>query len=1031
MQDNPDGASDGFRVFAILPNAPEWTYLSLSRDCGSIDVLVPEWLTVTGADYDLTRESQNREARQAIAAFRRRAPNSVSVMPAVGIGSDVQPAAFVERLQQEEFRARFIDDIRTAVEAAEAQGTCIDLTGWRGAKAPALAIFFGDLREVFGNAGLETCLISPANLPYWKSRSLIDAVDYVVLNSFQEPWVGSPAAPLAPFGWFENLLDEALRLIAPDKLVISIGSYTADWVSGHPLPKTISYAEAMARIAKAGGRVELDAVSQNSFSSFVDDSGQRHSIWFLDAVTAQNQVVSLRGKDVSNIAISDLGFEDPGVWRVLDPNLSTPRALAQALRDVHVEDYVSYEGEGPFLRVNRAAQPGKRRIEFDAETRRIKGQSYFQLPMPVSIERYGRAAANQIVLTFDDGPHPEYTRKILDTLAAEGVPAAFFLVGNNALRTPDLVRRMIDEGHEIGSHTFMHPRMDQISYYRTVVEVNSVQKLINGMTDRAMLLYREPYMRNAGPLTARRAESLQTLASAGYILAGSDIVPPDWEDTTADGIVSHVLEKVSTGAGNVIVLHDAGGNRAQTVAAVPILINALRDQGYEFVSMGTLLGMPRDSLMPPLAGSHTVLDDISFGVMALLWEGFVWVFWAAILIGVGRSVAVLVLAIIRRRPQIGPTGYLPSVTVVIPAFNEEVVIAKCIDKVLASKYRNLNVIVVDDGSHDGTYKTVRARFGHEPRVRLLKQPNGGKWRALNAAYAIIDTEIAICIDADTQIDSMAVATLVRHFQNPRVGAVAGRLRIGNKRNILTLLQALEYTTAQNIDRRAADLINGMLVVPGAIGAWRVSAVREAGLYSGETLSEDADLTVSVTRAGYRVTYDERAIAYTEAPTRLRSFLRQRLRWSLGMLQTGWKHKRAAREGRPVGLVSLPDLAVFGYLFPVMAPLADIFFFYMLYDLAGRYWSDDLRVSPELPTYLFWGYLALPLMDIVTAFVALCLDRKEKFSLLLLFPIQRLFYRQLLYYSVFRALLRALTGRLAAWSKADRVGFATLSRGSTQ
>ena len=138
--------------------------------------------------------------------------------------------------------------------------------------------------------------------------------------------------------------------------------------------------------------------------------------------------------------------------------------------------------------------------------------------------------------------------------------------------------------------------------------------------------------------------------------------------------------------------------------------------------------------------------------------------------------------------------------------------------------------------------------------------------------------------------------------------------IGNKRNILTRLQALEYTTAQNIDRRAAELINGMLVVPGAIGAWRVAAVREAGLYSGTTLSEDANLTISVIRSGYRVTFDERAIAYTEAPARLSSFLSQRLRWSIGMLQTGWKHRGAWAEKRAIGLISLPDLAVFGYLF---------------------------------------------------------------------------------------------------------------------
>ncbi len=210
---------------------------------------------------------------------------------------------------------------------------------------------------------------------------------------------------------------------------------------------------------------------------------------------------------------------------------------------IPIEDYVSYTGDGPFLRDEAAAIDGQRTIDFDENSGKIAGQTYLRVPTATTLRRYGRAAANQIVLTFDDGPHPEYTREILDVLKATGTPATFFVVGNNALRSPDLVHRIIDEGHEIGSHTFMHPRMDQISYYRSVVEVNSVQKLISGMTGRAMRLYREPFLRSEGPLTTQQAEPLRLLDSAGYVVAGSDIVPLDWKDTPADKIVAHVVDR--------------------------------------------------------------------------------------------------------------------------------------------------------------------------------------------------------------------------------------------------------------------------------------------------------------------------------------------------------------------------------------------------------------------------------------------------------------------------------------------------------
>ncbi len=1014
-------AVGGLRIHGILPSAPDWTYHSLKATCGQLGVLMPEAYEIDAATRTFRRKSIDIEAQDAVDRFLENAPRKLPLFPTITLGRNVNGAGLAGHFAQPEFRAEIVEQIARTAESG-LDGMCLDAGGWPDAEMPILLGLLTDLRAALSEAGRETCLIVGAKQAHWKSALVIDSVDRLVLRLYDQPWIGSPPAPLADADWFRNTAQEALRRVGPDKLVAALGTASVDWVSGRPMPETIPYGEAMTRISEAGVQVRFSKRSGNAFAAMVDDDGNRHEIWMLDAVTAHNQLSVLRSLGVTDVAITSLGFEDPSLWRVLGGAGNSIADLEDRLRKIEIHNYVHYTGEGPFLRSVSRPVTGQRSVRVDELTGLVTAQSYQRIPAATTIERFGRAAPNQIVLTFDDGPHPEYTPPILDALRDAGVPATFFVVGNNALRAPDLASRIVGEGHEIGSHTFMHPRMDQVSYYRSVVEVNSVQKLISGTTGRGMRLYREPFMRAEGPMTARQAEPLRLLNDAGYIVAGSDIVPPDWEDITARDIVDHVIDKVEAGRGNVIVLHDAGSDRTRTVEAVPILISALQARGYEFVTMAEVLGTSRDALMPVTAGANATLESVSFSSMAALWKLLIGIFWLAIVIGVLRSLGVLALALSRRRHVPADRRYKPSVTVVIPAFNEELVIVKSIRKVLGAGYPGLKVIVVDDGSTDRTKARVLEAYGRDDRVRLVAQPNQGKWRALNAAYSLLDSEIAVCIDADTQITRDAIARMARHFADPEIGAVAGKVVVGNRRNLLTCLQALEYVTAQAIDRRAGERINGMLVVPGAIGAWRVEAVRAAGLYSNATLSEDADLTVAVNRAGYRTIYEETAVAFTEAPATLRGLLAQRLRWSLGMFQTGWKHRRALREGRTVGCVTLPDLAIFGYLFPLLAPVADALFLYLLYDYLQATFSTDLRVTAEPPAYLLLGYLLLPVLELAVSATAIAIDRTERFRLLLLFPFQRFFYRQILYFTVIRAMLRALTGRLAAWNKADRVGF---------
>ena len=330
--------------------------------------------------------------------------------------------------------------------------------------------------------------------------------------------------------------------------------------------------------------------------------------------------------------------------------------------------------------------------------------------------------------------------------------------------------------------------------------------------------------------------------------------------------------------------------------------------------------------------------------------------------------------------------------------------------------------MVDDGSTDGTRRIVEAHYAGHPQVRLLSQTNQGKWQALNTAYDAIDTEVAVCVDADTRIARNAIRELVQPFADSKVGAVAGTVVVGNRTNLLTRMQAMEYISAQQVVRRAQEHLNGILVVPGAIGAWRVEAVKnDLGYYSNETLTEDADLTILMRRGGYRVAYAEKALAYTEAPADLRAFMKQRMRWSLGNLQALWKHRSAFVEFGSMRRFTILDMILFGYLLPLVAPIMDVLFLFFAGWLATAALNGSDLSELNLPLYAVIAFVAVPLMDLVVAWTALRYDSREPMRLLFVVPLMNFFYRQLLYITVYRVLWSALTGRLAGWNKLRRLG----------
>ncbi len=1006
-------------VYAHLPMTYDWGALSLEDSCGSIGVVMPEWMRLEARNGSYVLEAEDKATRMTVEDFRRDAPAPTQLMPTLTVDPGQDRAAFFATLAADAPRA--LAQLVAQLTEIYAQGACLDVQGLRGSDLPQLAPFLSAMQDGFHAEGLQSCIVLSATETHWQNTQAMAHFDKVVLKMFAEPWVGTAPAPLAPNAWFAETARLAQETLGKDKLVAALGSFAVEWTSGTAMPVTMPYAKAIDKIAAAGATLRYSEKTSGSFASYQDADGRSHKIWLQDAASVINQMQVLNELGLYRVGMWSMGQEDPGVWTVLrSPDLS-PEALSAALAVVQFDNYIDYMGEGAFLRITDRQSPGIRQVRIDPETGRVRSQHFDLMPRPYKMERYGKPEGRQLVLTFDDGPDAVYTAQILDSLKETGTPATFFVTGKSVMDAPDMLERIIAEGHEIGAHTFSHPRMDQVSKTRMDLEFSLLDKIVAGAVGRKPVLYREPFQRSGGPISADRMPPLEAAQARGHLIAGMDIVPRDWEGWDAQQITDFILDEVEHGAGNVILLHDGGLHREASVAAVPMIIKALSERGYSFTNLSDLLGTTRGDLMPVAEGGHQTFDRVSFSFVAGTKSFMVTLFWVTLAIGVIRSLAILILSLCNWRGHQAVTLTTPRVAVIIPAHNEEKVIRSCIESVRASTYTNFEIIVVDDGSTDQTITEV-LKFSHKQDVRLISQPNQGKWSALNRALLGVKADIVVCIDADTQIKRNAISQLVKHFNDPKVGAVAGKIIVGNKVNLLSRLQSYEYATSQNMDRMAFDLINGIMVVPGALGAWRVSALKKAGLYSDSTMTEDADLTIQVNRAGYRVVYEPRARAYTEVPEQIGQLLKQRLRWSFGMFQAAWKHKRSVFEGRMVGLVTIPDMFIFGYLFPLLAPIADLFVIALLWKLALGEWSGEVGTTlGQQPTHFLWAYLTLPVLEFLIAAVALARDEDESLWSLLLYPIQRVFYRPVLYYSVFRAILRAITGRLASWGALSRQG----------
>jgi peptidoglycan/xylan/chitin deacetylase (PgdA/CDA1 family)/GT2 family glycosyltransferase len=593
-----------------------------------------------------------------------------------------------------------------------------------------------------------------------------------------------------------------------------------------------------------------------------------------------------------------------------------------------------------------------------------------------------------VALTFDGGPQPERTAELLAVLQHFRVPATFFIDGSVAIQNPDSLKAIAASGSEMGIRTFNTLELTSSSAARIQRETTLTQLTLAGATDHTTYLARPPFSGAVAGLDDANWAVVQQLAAQGFVTVFSDVNANNWAARSTDDILKDIVRKDQRGM--VVGIDASQGGTAQLASALARVIPALQKAGYSFDTVTGATGLPpapqnareRDQrigqgmIMAVSVATHTV---DALGMLLLVTGALV----------ILRLALMLIFAIWhawRRNPKRytwGPRVTEP-VSVIVPAYNEKECIAATINSLRASDHP-IEILVVDDGS------------------------TGGKPAALNNGIRHARYEIVVMIDGDTVFEPKTISTLVQPFSRPWVGAVSGNAKVANRKKIVGRWQHIEYVIGFNIDRRIQDLLGCMTTIPGAVGAFRRKALLQVGGVSEDTLAEDTDLTMAVCSAGWEIVYEERARAWTEAPTTLQQLWRQRYRWSYGTMQAMWKHRGAIFKSGPagrMGRVGLLNLAIFQVLLPALAPLIDVFLVYGL-----------LALDPIATLELWAAVLGIQMFAGLLAFA---MERENPLPLLWM-PLQQLAYRQLMYGVLIKSLGTAFAGVRLKWQKLKRVG----------
>ena len=990
---------------------------SLRKNINSLNVVLPQWLSI-----DPTGDTVVAEIGWSAYNFLSKNRPQVKVVPLLSnfyhdVWNDTSVTHVVASPKR---RSVLISSILTTIKRYGFDGVSVDFEELNSLKDDQHLVDFH--QELYDSLHaynlLATQCVPPFNNDY-RITDLHKFNDYIFVMAYDQHFSESKPGPPSGAKWVEQVLDNFTDQIEPEKFVICIAAFGYDWIKGET-GRSVTYKEAISIAKETKAKVDFDNENYNLHYNYFDDQHKEHEVWFADGATNFNIMRTQAEYGLAGVAIWHLGGEDPRLWQFYNHDLSK-QGLAKnpinpdSLVAVHANDYVFYLGDrdAQILDVLSTPHDGKTKIEYNHQDQLISEEEYLEMPTDYVVKKTGNARLKEIILTFDDGPDPKYTREIMAILEKEKVPAAFFMIGENMQTNIPLVKEVYDRGFEIGNHTFSHPNQATISKMRNKLELNATRRLLEIVTNHSTVIFRPPF--NSDVLSYDPAAILPVYESSEehYLTVGESIDPQDWRKTsTPEGILENI--KKSENKEGLLLLHDAGGDRSATVKALPAIIKYYRDQGYSFGTVAGLLDKKKDDLMPPVTDpqqrfinrANYYLVVSAYYVRKVVYD----MFFFAIFLAIGRIGLIALLAWIqKRRAKKEPVSALtPPVSILVPAYNESINALTTVNNLLKSDYPNFEIIFINDGSKDNTFELVSNAFAGNPRVHAYDKMNGGKASALNFGLEKASCDFVVCIDADTQLKPEAISRLMESFTDENIGAVAGNVKVGNHVNMLTEWQSIEYITAQNFDRRAFDLLNCITVVPGAIGAFRKSAITKAGGFTSDTLAEDCDLTVRILRQGYRVRNNEKAIAMTESPEHLPQFLKQRFRWTFGVFQTFWKnHDTLFRwRYRSLGMIAMPNILIFQIILPLLSPFVDLLMLLSIF--SGN--------AVQIGIY----YLLFQLFDIAASALAFSFEKEKIYRLWMLIP-QRFTYRWLMYYILFKAIRRAMRGELQSWGVLNRTG----------